>query len=59
MTKENPKLATVSKKSANVYYTIKKFVHQTCNDRSPLLLATSLCLSVVSVMRFALNKYIY
>jgi hypothetical protein len=42
--KENPKLATVSKKSANVYFTFKQFVHQTCNDKSPLLLATSLCL---------------
>jgi hypothetical protein len=41
---ENSKLGMVSKKSANVYI-FKKYVHQTFNDKSPLLLATSLCLS--------------
>jgi len=48
---------TVSKKSANVYYIFKKYVHQTFDDKSLLLLATSLCLSLVSVMKFALRKY--
>jgi len=56
---ENSELATVSKKSANVYYVFKKYVHQTFNDKSPLLLATSLCLSLVSVMKFVLNKYVH
>ena len=51
-------LAMVSKKSANVYYIFKKYVQQTCKDKSPFLLATSLCLSLVSVMKFALSKYI-
>jgi hypothetical protein len=50
------KLATVSKKSANVYCIFKKNVHETFNDRSPLLLATSLWLSLVSLMKFALSK---
>ena len=56
---ENSKLATVSKKAANVYYIFKKYVHQTFNDKNPLLLATSLCLLLVSVVKFALSKYIY
>jgi hypothetical protein len=38
------------------YYTFEKYVHQTFNDKSPLLLATSLCLSFVSVMKFALSN---
>jgi hypothetical protein len=54
---ENSKLATVSKESAKVYYIFKKYVHQTCNDKSPLLLATSLCLPLVSVMKFALSIF--
>ena len=54
---ENSKLATFSKKSANIYYIFKKYVHQTLNDKIPLLLATSLCLSLVSVMKFVLSKY--
>jgi len=44
---ESSKLATVSEESAKVYCIFKKYVHQTCNDKSPLLLATSLCLSLV------------
>jgi len=34
-----------------VYYIFKKYVHQTFNDKSPLLLATSLCLSLVWLLR--------
>ena len=52
-------MARVSKKSANVYYIFKKYVHQTFKDKSELLLATSFCLSLVSVMKLALSKYIY
>jgi len=47
MTMKIMKLATVSKKTANFYYIFKKYVYQTCNDKSPLLLAISLCLSLV------------
>ena len=56
---QNSKLATVSKKYANVYYVFKKYVQQTYDDKSALLFATSLCLSLVSVMKVALSKYIY
>jgi len=49
----------VSKKSANVYYIFKKYVHHTFNNKSPLLRATSLFLLLVSIMKFALSKYIY
>ena len=49
----------VSKKSANVYYIFKKYVHQTFNNKSLLLLVTFLCLSLVSIMKFVLSKYNY
>jgi len=32
-------------------YVFKKYVHQTCNDKSPLLLATLLCLSPEYLLR--------
>jgi hypothetical protein len=41
----------VSKKSANVYYIFKKYAHQTRNNKSPLLLATSFYLSLVKLLR--------
>ena len=44
-------MTTVSKKSPNVYYIFKKYVHQTLNDKNPRLLATSLCLSLVWLLR--------
>jgi hypothetical protein len=47
MTIKNSKFATVSKISANVYYIFKKNIHQTCNDKDPLLLTTSLYLWIV------------
>ena len=37
----------------------QKYVHQTCNDRSPLLLTTSPCLSLVFVIKSALRKYVH
>ena len=43
---ENSKLATLSKKSANVYYIFNMYSRHVKN-KSPLLLATSLCLSLV------------
>jgi len=45
------KFFTFCKKSDKLYIKFKKHIRQTFNDKSPLLLATSLCLSLVSVVK--------
>jgi len=59
MTMKTQNWLQFSKKFANVYYMFKKYVHQTFNDKNLVLLVTSLCLSLVSVMKFVLSKHIY
>ena len=51
MTTKTQNLATVSKKPAKVYYIFKIYVHQTCSDKSAILLATSPCPSLVQLLR--------
>jgi len=46
-------------RNPQTFIIFKKYVHQTFNDKSPLLLANSLCLSLVFVMKFALSKHIF